>query len=378
MDLDELRRNWDGYAQTDPLWAIIARHDKRGGRWEIGEFFATGRHEIKHELARIRGLAPKMGSRRALDFGCGVGRLSQALCESFEFVDAVDISASMLDLARKHNRFGENCTYHLNTRDDLTVFKDCSFDLIYTNMVLQHMKPEYAQRYIAEFMRLLSKGGVAVFQLPAKRVEPDVEPDLPDDLFQAEIWIDSKELDRTEDGKSHELRMRPGETRLLTIHVKNQSPHTWPDNAERHHRKIQLGDHWLDTEGAVFVEDDHRGPLDKALAPGETYEFEMGITGHYRPGEYYVAFDMMEDLSGWFSQRGCPALIIPVRIAGEAAVHAEERPEQEHAPRMEMHGVKKEKVLEIIKDAGVEVLAVDKDNAAGENWISYCYTVRRA
>ena len=38
--------------------------------------------------------------RSALDFGCGIGRLSQALAEHFDQVYGVDISPKMIELAR--------------------------------------------------------------------------------------------------------------------------------------------------------------------------------------------------------------------------------------------------------------------------------------
>ncbi len=50
----------------------------------------------------------------------------------------------------------------------LTLLGDERFDLVYTNMVLQHMPPAFSARYIGEFVRVLSPGGVAVFQIPAR------------------------------------------------------------------------------------------------------------------------------------------------------------------------------------------------------------------
>ncbi len=49
--------------------------------------------------------------RRALDFGCGVGRLTQALARHFNIVDGVDIAPSMIELANQFNRSGGRCRY---------------------------------------------------------------------------------------------------------------------------------------------------------------------------------------------------------------------------------------------------------------------------
>src|SRR4051812_46865197 len=89
---------------------------------------------------------------RALDFGCGVGRLTQALARHFTHVTGIDISEQMLDLARQYNRHGERVEYALNTRPDLSQWPDHTFDFVYSIITLQHMEPVYARRYIAEFV----------------------------------------------------------------------------------------------------------------------------------------------------------------------------------------------------------------------------------
>src|SRR5262249_48837046 len=105
---------------------------------------------------------------RALDFGCGVGRLTQALARHFETVVGVDIAPSMLRGARKYNKFGDRCQYVLNERDDLRLFESNSFDFIYSNRVLQHMRPEYGKSYLREFIRVLSPEGLLVFYMPSE------------------------------------------------------------------------------------------------------------------------------------------------------------------------------------------------------------------
>lgn len=170
IDLDALQREWNDMGASDPMWAVLTREDKRGNRWDAGEFFRLGVTEIEAVLAALvqRGLATRRGAgMRALDFGCGVGRLSQALAQHFGRVDGVDIAPAMIEAARRFNRHGERVTYHHNTAGDLARFADGTFDFVYSNMVLQHMPPALAQRYAAEFVRLLSPRGVAVFQCPS-------------------------------------------------------------------------------------------------------------------------------------------------------------------------------------------------------------------
>jgi ubiquinone/menaquinone biosynthesis C-methylase UbiE len=177
MNLKRLRRNWDALGKTDPLWAILSVPEKKGNRWDLEEFLATGQEEIDNTMADLAtlGLEPKSG--RALDFGCGAGRLTQALADRFDEVWGVDIAPSMIELAHRYNRHPARCRYFLNDRPDLRLFEDGSFDFIYSNITLQHIEPTYHGSYLTEFLRVLVRGGLLVFQLPSrKRVTPEPNP----------------------------------------------------------------------------------------------------------------------------------------------------------------------------------------------------------
>jgi SAM-dependent methyltransferase len=167
MDLKELQRNWDLMGKEDPLWAIITAEDKKGNKWDLGEFLEGGEREITEVMQYLSGLNVERARHRALDFGCGVGRLTQPLAIHFPNVVGIDIAPSMIARARALDRTCR-CQFVLNERADLSLFRDGEFDFIYSNIVLQHMRPDYSTAYIREFCRVLAPGGVAVFQLPSK------------------------------------------------------------------------------------------------------------------------------------------------------------------------------------------------------------------
>jgi ubiquinone/menaquinone biosynthesis C-methylase UbiE len=170
MNIEELEKNWDSFGKIDPLWAILTLPEKQGGKWDVTEFFSTGKAEIASLRSDLDSLQIRVPRGQALDFGCGVGRLTQALAEHHEQVTGVDIAPSMIERAKEFNRYGDRCTYVLNERDDLGCFGDNSFDFIYSNYTLQHMQPHYAERYLREFVRVLRPHGVLVFQLPSTQV----------------------------------------------------------------------------------------------------------------------------------------------------------------------------------------------------------------
>lgn len=166
--LEDLQSNWNEFGEDDPMWSILTAAEKKGNKWEPGEFFETGINEIDGFLNQITSMGISIPRRRALDFGCGIGRLSQALAFHFEEVHGVDIAPSMIQEAKRYNRFGTRCQYLVNGRVNLQHFQDDYFDLIYTRIVLQHIEQRYSRIYLKEFLRVISREGLLVFQLPSK------------------------------------------------------------------------------------------------------------------------------------------------------------------------------------------------------------------
>ena len=173
--LGSTRRHWNRLAAADPLWAVLTDHDKKGNRWSVDEFFALGSAEVASIMAEVRRYHPALRTSEALDFGCGVGRLSQGLAPHFERVIGLDIAEKMLSQARLHNRHGQRVSYVHNTKPDLRLFADGRFNFVLSLITLQHKEPAYARRYIAEFVRVCAAGGIVYFQVPS-RVGPSRRP----------------------------------------------------------------------------------------------------------------------------------------------------------------------------------------------------------
>jgi SAM-dependent methyltransferase len=72
----------------------------------------------------------------------------------------------MIQLAREYNRSPETCEYLVNDRPDLSLFPSGHFSFVYSALVLQHMPPRYALKYVREFLRALEPGGRLVFRIP--------------------------------------------------------------------------------------------------------------------------------------------------------------------------------------------------------------------
>jgi SAM-dependent methyltransferase len=167
VDLSDLQTTWDGLGAADPLWAILTDARKKGRRWDTEEFFATGARAIDALMSDLRSLGHTVGGRAALDFGCGVGRLTQPLTKYFDEVVGVDLSQEMVRLAQAHNRAPDRCRYVVNASTELAMLPTGSFDLVLSYLTLQHMPPRYSTSYLREFVRVARIGGIICVQLPA-------------------------------------------------------------------------------------------------------------------------------------------------------------------------------------------------------------------
>jgi len=161
-------RNWEGIARADPLWSICTHPDRKDGKWGREEFFETGRGEwgsLVRYLSEQNIALPRNG--KALDFGCGVGRLSRAMAGYFSTVTGVDASAAMIGLAREYHA-GEYSTIRFVHHDQpgLSLFGNNTFDFILSVLVLQHIPVEEGKNYLREMARVLKPGGILLFQVP--------------------------------------------------------------------------------------------------------------------------------------------------------------------------------------------------------------------
>jgi SAM-dependent methyltransferase len=384
MELDDVRRNWEKFGEQDPLWAILTYPSKRNGGWSLEEFFATGRSHVEVLLHELSSAGIDFVPDRCLDFGCGVGRITQAFCSHFQTCDGVDIAAPMISLARQFNRHGQRCRYHLNLADDLNLFPDASFDFVHTAAVLQHMEPKFGEKYIAEFIRLLRPQGVAVFDVPGSYIE-----DIPlnEGAHQASITLLRQ--------SNEPLIMTPGEKRPLSVRVLNTGNATWEWLGGAW--PIHLGNHWLSADGSkMIICDDGRAEIGRNVIPGGQATCEITVTAPNRPGNYMLELDVVEEGITWFAHRGSPTYRIPVKISLPgltARFRTHNRQPQQRAPEksavrsgspgeiepavMEMHCIPEERVKEVVSRAGGHVLYVERSDEGSQGYNCCRYIVAR-
>ncbi len=392
-DFDQIRDYWDKQAERDPLWAVLSEDSKSRGRWDFGRFFQTGISEIAAVLYQFDSRRLDVPRQSALDFGCGVGRLTQALARHFDRVVGVDVSPRMLALAGDLNAFPSRVSYVNNQRDDLRLFGDAAFDFIISNIVLQHLPPELALGYVGEFFRMLAPGGALVFQIPSHRrtaadsLPPAAPCTMPDEAYQARIDVT---------GVDH-LELDAGSPITVDLVVSNQSPHAW---SASECGVIRAGNHWRDASDRMLSRDDGRVGLPGVLRPGESCRVALGITAPAEDGDYVCEIDLAHEGVLWFHDKGSPTTRFPVRVgslAPEAGSRGGSVPTPSAPERMidfssmsasvagpssstdpgdfPMNGIDRGIVIDFIARHGGRLAHVEDDHSCGAEWVSFRYYV---
>jgi SAM-dependent methyltransferase len=167
------RQDWERLAEVDAMWAVLTAPEQKGGAWDAEGFFATGEAEVAQVLTVADSLGRPLARGRALDFGCGVGRLTRALGGRFERAIGVDISERMIAHATRLNEAFPTCEFRVNAAPDLGQFDTGSFDFVYSSIVLQHLPSrDEIEAYVAEFLRVTRPGGLVVFGIPGRIALP--------------------------------------------------------------------------------------------------------------------------------------------------------------------------------------------------------------
>ena len=157
-----MREDWNARAREDAgYYVAFGRRDQD----EAG-FFSTATEVInglESELRRIP--LEQRGDWKALEIGCGPGRLMRPMSRHFVEIHGVDVSDEMIALAREKLRDVPNAHPHATDGASLAQFADDSFDFIYSYAVFQHIPSrDVVFQYLREIRRVLKTGGVARLQ----------------------------------------------------------------------------------------------------------------------------------------------------------------------------------------------------------------------
>ncbi|MDG1511386.1 MAG: methyltransferase domain-containing protein [Mariniblastus sp.] len=156
---------YEKFGADEPFYAVLTEEKYKRKQLDQELFFDTGKELLARQIQLIHDRGIHVPRGNALDFGCGVGRLTNAMAAYFDEVIGVDISSTMIGNANKLKR-RSNCSFQVNKRPDLSVFDEDQFDFIYSDITIQHIPSPESESYIRDFFRVLAPGGLAIFLVP--------------------------------------------------------------------------------------------------------------------------------------------------------------------------------------------------------------------
>jgi SAM-dependent methyltransferase len=156
---NRMREDWNARAREDAHFYVAF-----GGRdQDEAAFEATVMHvlpNLEQELMRL----PQAGGQhawRALEIGCGPGRLIKPFSRRFAEIHGVDVSDEMIRLARERLKDIPQARVHSTDGASLSLFSDQYFDFVYSYAVFQHIPSrDVVFQYMREIRRVLKPGGV--------------------------------------------------------------------------------------------------------------------------------------------------------------------------------------------------------------------------
>jgi len=159
-------RQWEIFGKIDPYFSVLTQDKYRKSNLteeNREDFFTSGHDYIDNVLNIVRKhIDTTYSPKKAIDFGCGVGRLVIPLARIAEKVVGMDVSESMLDEARANckTRSLKNVEF-LKSDDRLSLLKG-KYDFIHSFIVFQHIPVKRGEHIFENIFEHLEDEGICV------------------------------------------------------------------------------------------------------------------------------------------------------------------------------------------------------------------------
>ena len=162
-------KDWEAFGAEAPYHAVLTNPmflPDALTQERMDYFFRTGEDEVGKIVGTIRQrIDPHFQPARAIDFGCGVGRISLAVADYAKTTIGLDVSPSMLREAQK-NRAQRKPRADIQFQHDVP---EQPVDWVCSVLVFQHIQPARGIPILKSLLSRLAVGGVVSLQFTAYR-----------------------------------------------------------------------------------------------------------------------------------------------------------------------------------------------------------------
>jgi SAM-dependent methyltransferase len=160
---------WEYYGEETAYFAVVTEDKFRKENLDQAtkqEFFDQGSEYVERIWSEIESnFKSSFKPKKAVDFGCGVGRLTIPLSKKCEQITGIDISEKMLKETEENCKALEINNVTLMTSDDNLSKLTEKVDFVHSFIVIQHIKQEIGEKIFSKLIESLNTGGIGVLHL---------------------------------------------------------------------------------------------------------------------------------------------------------------------------------------------------------------------
>jgi 2-polyprenyl-3-methyl-5-hydroxy-6-metoxy-1,4-benzoquinol methylase len=164
---DRIRAQWQEYGNSEPFASVLSDNKflRQNIEQSIHVLDSSGIEMVRRLLVLAERNSIVIPRGRCLELGCGVGRITQPLCQLFDKVIAADISLPHLKICedRVVGAAGRRVELmHLTAPEQISTVQN--IDVFVSVIVLQHNPPPIQYFLLDKVFENIQKNGIVFFQ----------------------------------------------------------------------------------------------------------------------------------------------------------------------------------------------------------------------
>jgi len=161
------KRNWEQFGKKDPYYWVTTDSKYKDARLskDVQRDFFDNADKYLESIFKIikRHLDSTFHPERALDFGCGVGRVTIPLARRCKYVLGLDVAESMIAEARNNKERHLLNNVAFSAQADRLLSGSEPFDFVHSIYVFQHIRTKQGLKIFIQLVDTLKENGIGIF-----------------------------------------------------------------------------------------------------------------------------------------------------------------------------------------------------------------------
>lgn len=165
QSIQDSKKKWNGLAEENGKYYIVSKEGKSITDEKFRELGKENYTELVAGDELVKQTLGTFSDKRALEIGCGIGRVTEFFAADFAHITGLDISDKMVQDASERLAHIPNITFTATDGMHYPI-EDQSIDFVFSYIVFQHMPSvEVVKENFKEIRRVLKDSGIAKIQV---------------------------------------------------------------------------------------------------------------------------------------------------------------------------------------------------------------------